>query len=157
MRIKSFILLLFLSVPLFAQFTIDTREYAEQYGLEIYWTGELDSLGNSTNSDTLTSKLFDLSEYDGVDSLDYSYKFTSVLDSPKISIHLYGSDYSTSATSAKLLKTIVNKDSSEIEMFGSFDLSGIRAKSYWIKFTAEAGGRGDQTFKFTLKARKRDY
>lgn len=149
------VLMLFASI-ISAQFTSNAevrRLNLGQSGIEVYFAGELDSVGGTYA--TLTSRVFDLTDYDGVDSLEISYLFGSTLGTSKVTVVLLGSDYST--TTGVSLDTLVNASTSEVENHATVYWNGKKAKYYWLKFNAIATGRPDMTFKAYIKSPKRDY
>lgn len=126
-----------------------------QTGWVKYFSGDADSVGGTYA--TMYSNDFSIEDFDGCDSLEYSFKLGSALGSPKLTIDLIGSDYTTTTTSMVVLNNIVTGSTSEVENFGSVKLNGKRARHMALKITAVALGRPDQTFTVYLKLPKRDF
>jgi len=151
-------LLLVLSVSVQGQVTLNVSSFrADANGVEFPFQGAIDTVGGTY--DSLASGLFDIRDYDGCDSLDWSCLVVSDTGNVKFTLRLLGSDYSTSIASAVVLKTILSASTTETEQGGSFSLSGIRKKYMWldIEQTTGTGKNDDATFKVKLKLPKRDF
>ena len=149
-------LVLFITTISSAQFTSNAVNLKNtQAGWVRYFAGEADSVGRTYA--TMYSNPFSIEDYDGCDSLEYSFKFTSALGSPKLTLDLIGSDITSTTTSMVVLQNIVTGSTSEVENLGSISLAGNRARYMALKLTAVALGRPDQTFVIYLKLPKRDF
>ena len=165
-----FTLLLLFAVSTQAQWTTNAEVRTSQSGMTVYFVGTQDSTGGTY--DSLVSSGFSLVDFDGADSLEYSYYLTNSAGLPRTSIYLWGSDNtlpsggetpSSYIGAGNKLATLATADSSEVEVFGSVSLSGIRTKYHWVTVeqdtvvTGGSAGRDGTVFRMYLKLPKRDF
>lgn len=153
--LTTLMMVLLISFVSFGQFTKNTLKQEGEWGLELSFEGTLDTIGGTT--DTVTSVMFVLDDFDAELKLELSYLLTSVgALTPCIDVKLYGSDYSTAYASMVSLATLLDSVVIETEGATSQALDGIRKKYYRMLIYNWTGGSG-VTFKLKLKATKRDF
>ncbi len=149
--------LFFSTVVVNAQWTKNAVAYPTKSGLEIYFTGQNDSTGQTYG--TLTSNVFTMADYDGVADIEYTYHFTNALGAPKAKVTLLHSD-ETQVAGSMIATVLIDSCKTEVEAHTYKALQGIRAKYYRLKVESLDGyqaGRDNTVFFLLFTLPKRDF